>query len=151
MFLFVLILTYSVYAYVNGLTIADIKAGHFFEKPSIESNPQETEERKCVYGEWLPCNDNGKHIRHEVLVESQETEPAAEDIFVCGQPSEEKACEILNSDLVCTQIQSPVCVCTEYDITNVCTLKKRFDNPCLPNFYQTFPGKTLPLEECNSN
>ena len=121
--LFVLLMVYSVYAFVNE--------GSLFTKPEPV-----TEERKCVYGPWLPC-DNGIHKRHEIY-----SAGSNENAFICGQPAEEKPCA---NDRMCTMDMIPVCACTEYDINNECVKKKRYSNRCDANMF----GEPLPIEECD--
>lgn len=133
--LFVSLIMYSVYAFATGLTPDDIRAGFIFTKPKPV-----TEERKCVYGPWLPC-DNGIHKRHEILAESAADET---NVFTCGQPAEEKPCA---TNRMCTMDLIPVCACTEYDINNTCVKNKRYSNRCDANMF----GEPLPIDECAVN
>ena len=125
--LFVLLIMYSLYA-------NDIRPGFIFTK----TKPV-TEERKCVYGPWLPC-DNGIHKRHEILAESAAEETST---FTCGQPAEEKPCA---TDRICTMDMIPVCACTEYNMNNKCVKNKLYSNRCDANMF----GEPLPIDECNS-
>lgn len=114
----VLSIAYAVYMRVVGLTWAHVRAGHFIDAPSSNEN-----KTKCKWTAWSPCEQE-QQTRYKVYAESEKD---AE--FECSSKtdSETQACVAP----VCSQEHMPVCVCTEYDIENVCKTHKTYGNPCM--------------------
>ena len=114
--LFVVVVSYYIYARVVGLTWMDIKAGYFMNPPTITNQYVPA---LCKWGEWLPCNDDDKQMRYEVSDE--------EGAFECGK---ERKVESRECDQMCGRVHMPVCACTEYDMAGVCQTRKSFPNVC---------------------